>query len=119
MKKLFKQRNAKSNEEEFIYKYELSEELKNNSIVLSFALSIIIIGIFSIFYNTPFIIFGTEKSSSRMKTLLSNLDLPQQHLLPTNFKGDTDQEPFTSTLDYDKLDALRNTSQTFLAKALN
>lgn len=75
--------------------------------------------VFSIFYNTPFITFGTEKSSSRMKTLLSNLDLPQQHLLPTNFKGDTDQEPFTSTLDYDKLDALRNTSQTFLAKALN
>ena len=51
MKKKFKH-NSKSNEKEFIYQEELKEELKNNSIVLSFALSIIIIGIFSIFYNT-------------------------------------------------------------------
>lgn len=51
MKKKFK-RNAVSNEKEFIYKEELKEELKNNSIVLSFALSIIIIGIFSCFYST-------------------------------------------------------------------
>ena len=51
MKKGFK-RNAASNEREFIYKEELKEELKNNSIVLSFALSIIVIGIISIFYST-------------------------------------------------------------------
>ena len=38
-------------EEEFKYKEELKSELKNNSIVLSFALSIIVIGIFSIFYK--------------------------------------------------------------------
>lgn len=33
------------------HKDEIREELKNNSIVLSFAIAIIIIGIFSIFYN--------------------------------------------------------------------
>ena len=59
MKKVFKgfKRNASSNEKEFIYKEELKDELKNNSIVLSFALSIIIVGIFSIFYTTNKISF--------------------------------------------------------------
>ena len=70
MKKLFKQRNAKSNEEEFIYKDELSEELKNNSIVLSFALSIIIIGIFSIFYNTNNTLLIGIAISSLMLTII-------------------------------------------------
>lgn len=75
--------------------------------------------VFSIFYNTPFLTFGTKKSSSRMKTLLSNLGLPSQHLLPPDFRGDTDQEPFTSPLDQDKLDELRHASQAFLTDALN
>lgn len=46
------------------YKEELKEELKNNSIVLSFAISIIIIGIFSIFYNnTNSLLIGIAISS--------------------------------------------------------
>ena len=36
----------------FVYQKELKEELKNNSIVLSFAISIFFVGIFSIFYST-------------------------------------------------------------------
>ena len=34
------------------YKEEISEELKNNSIVLSFAIAIVVVGIFSIFYHS-------------------------------------------------------------------
>ena len=43
----------KSKREEFIeeHRKEIKEELKNNSIVLSFAIVIVIIGIFSIFYD--------------------------------------------------------------------
>ncbi len=33
------------------YKDEIREELKNNSIVLSFAIAIVVIGLFSVFYN--------------------------------------------------------------------
>ena len=48
----------------FIYKEELKEELKNNSIVLSFAISIIIIGIISIFYkNSNSLLIGIAISS--------------------------------------------------------
>jgi len=48
----------------FIYKEELKEELKNNSIVLSFAFSIIIIGIISIFYqNNSTLLIGIAISS--------------------------------------------------------
>ena len=51
-------------EEEFKYKEELKSELKNNSIVLSFALSIIVIGIFSIFYkNSTSLLIGIALSS--------------------------------------------------------
>ena len=75
--------------------------------------------VFSILYSKSFITFGTERSSSRMRTLLSNLGLSQQHLLPPDFKGSTNQEPFTSILNYDKLNALRSTSQSFLANALS
>ena len=41
------------------YKIEIKEELKNNSIVLSFAVSIIIVGIISVFYknNTNTVLF--------------------------------------------------------------
>lgn len=43
----------KIKESEFVrtHKNEIRDELKNNSIVLSFAVAIVIIGIFSIFYN--------------------------------------------------------------------
>ena len=46
------------------HKEEIKEELKNNSIVLSFAISIIIIGIFSIFYkNSNSLLIGIAISS--------------------------------------------------------
>ena len=48
----------------FTYKEELQEELRNNSIVLSFAISIIIIGIISIFYqNNSTLLVGIAISS--------------------------------------------------------
>ena len=48
----------------FTHQEELREELKNNSIVLSFAISIIIIGIFSVFYNnTNSLLIGISISS--------------------------------------------------------
>ena len=48
----------------FTYKEELQEELRNNSIVLSFAISIIIIGIISIFYqNNSTLLIGIAISS--------------------------------------------------------
>ena len=48
----------------FTYKEELQEELRNNSIVLSFAVSIIIIGIISIFYqNNSTLLIGIAISS--------------------------------------------------------
>ena len=51
-------------EEKFKYKEEIKSELKNNSIVLSFALSIIVIGIFSIFYkNSTSLLIGIALSS--------------------------------------------------------
>ena len=60
----------KWNRREFKYKDELKEELKNNSIVLSFAFSIIIIGIFSIFYkNSSALLIGIA-ISSLMLTLI-------------------------------------------------
>ena len=60
MKNLFKRRT----EEGFDYKEELKEELKNNSIVLSFAISIIIIGFISIFYkNNHSLLIGIAISS--------------------------------------------------------
>lgn len=50
--------------QEFKYKEEIKSELKNNSIVLSFALSIIVIGIFSIFYkNSTSLLIGIAVSS--------------------------------------------------------
>lgn len=62
MKKFIK-RNK--NKEEFHYKDELNDELKNNSIVLSFAVSIIIVGIISVFYknNTNTLLIGIAISS--------------------------------------------------------
>lgn len=49
---------------EIKHKEEIKEELKNNSIVLSFAISIIIIGIFSIFYkNSNSLLIGIAISS--------------------------------------------------------
>lgn len=61
MKKLFKK---KTENEVFDYKEELKEELKNNSIVLSFAISIIIIGFISMFYeNNHSLLIGIAISS--------------------------------------------------------
>ena len=54
----------------FQYKEELLEELKNNSIVLSFAISIIIIGIFSIFYNNSNSLLIGIAISSLLLTLI-------------------------------------------------
>ena len=49
---------------EFNHREELKEELKNNSIVLSFAISIIIVGIISIFYsNNQSLLIGIAISS--------------------------------------------------------
>lgn len=60
--KIFKK---KQNREEFHYKDELNDELKNNSIVLSFAISIIIVGIISVFYknNANTLLIGIAISS--------------------------------------------------------
>ena len=61
MKLKFKDKVKRYN---FTHKKELKEELKNNSIVLSFAISIIIIGIFSIFYqNSNALLIGIAISS--------------------------------------------------------
>ena len=61
MKKLFKK---KTENEVFDYKEELKEELENNSIVLSFAISIIIIGFISMFYeNNHSLLIGIAISS--------------------------------------------------------
>ena len=49
---------------EFNHREELKEELKNNSIVLSFAISIIIVGFISVFYtNTNTLLIGIAISS--------------------------------------------------------
>ena len=61
MKKWFRREKK---EEVFNYEEELKEELKNNSIVLSFAISIIIIGFISIFYkNNHTLLIGIAISS--------------------------------------------------------
>lgn len=61
MKLKFKDKLKKN---KFIYKEELKEELKNNSIVLSFAVSIIVVGIISIFYkNSNSLLIGIAVSS--------------------------------------------------------
>ena len=61
MKNLFKK---KTENEVFDYKEELKEELENNSIVLSFAISIIIIGFISMFYeNNHSLLIGIAISS--------------------------------------------------------
>lgn len=61
MKVKFKQ---KMKLDEFNYEEEIKEELRNNSIVLSFAISIIIIGFFSVFYkNNNALLIGIAISS--------------------------------------------------------
>lgn len=56
--------NKQQNRSEDSYKKEIEAELKNNSIVLSFALSIIVIGIISIFYqNSDTLLIGIAISS--------------------------------------------------------
>ena len=74
--------------------------------------------VFSILYGKPFLTFGTEKSSSRMKTLLTKLGLSEEHLLPPDFEGGTRIKPFVSKLDVARLNELRATSEQFLKKAL-
>ena len=54
----------------FTYKEELQEELRNNSIVLSFAISIIIIGIISIFYHNNSTFLVGRAISSLLLTLI-------------------------------------------------
>ncbi len=74
--------------------------------------------VFSILYGKPFLTFGTEKSSSRMKTLLTKLGLSEEHLLPPDFEGGTRIKPFVSKLDVARLNELRATSEQFLKMAL-
>lgn len=74
--------------------------------------------VFSILYGKPFLTFGTEKSSSRMKTLIAKLGLPEDHLLPAHFDGAGDVKPFASELDMAKLRKLRAGSERFLENAL-
>lgn len=74
--------------------------------------------VFSILYGKPFLTFGTEKSSSRMQTLLAKLGLPEEHLLPVHFTGDVGIKPFASQLDVAKLEELRVGSERFLKDAL-
>ncbi|RYQ29139.1 polysaccharide pyruvyl transferase family protein [Bifidobacterium pseudolongum] len=74
--------------------------------------------VFSILYNKPFLTFGTEKSSSRMKTLLTKLGLDQRHLLAPDFKGTEGTMPFEPNLDVKKLDDMRKRSELFLKNSL-
>ena len=74
--------------------------------------------VFSILYGKPFLTFGTEKSSSRMQTLLAKLGLSKEHLLPAHYAGDGNVRPFASELDIDKLRSLRMDSERFLKNAL-
>lgn len=74
--------------------------------------------VFSILYGKPFLTFGTEKSSSRMQTLLAKLGLAKEHLLPAHFTGDGNVTPFVSKLDINKLQTLRADSERFLKNAL-
>jgi len=62
MKMQFKMKNSNLRKES--YKDDILSELKNNSIVLSFALSIVIIGFISIFYkNSDTLLIGIAVSS--------------------------------------------------------
>lgn len=73
--------------------------------------------VFSILYGKPFVTFGTEKSSSRMYTLLEKLGLSREHLI----SSDSDIpaiEPFVPELDYAKLQELRKGSEEYLRNAL-
>ena len=74
--------------------------------------------VFSILYGKSFLTFGTKKSSSRMKTLLTKLDLPEKHLLPPDFESGSGIEPFASALDMARLNELRLDSERFLKNAL-
>lgn len=74
--------------------------------------------VFSILYGKAFLTFGTKKSSSRMKTLLTKLGLPEKHLLPPDFEGGSVIEPFASVLDAARLNELREDSEQFLKDAL-
>ena len=74
--------------------------------------------VFSILYGKPFLTFGTEKSSSRMRTLLVKLGLPEKHLLPPDFEGGSNAEPFASVLNMARLNNLRADSERFLNDAL-
>lgn len=74
--------------------------------------------VFSILYGKPFLTFGTKKSSSRMKTLLTRLGLSEEHLLPPDFEGGTKIKPFASELDVVRLDELRTASEQFLKASL-
>ena len=74
--------------------------------------------VFSILYGKPFLTFGTEKSSSRMRTLLVKLGLPEKHLLPPDFEGGSNVEPFASVLNMARLNNLRADSERFLNDAL-
>ena len=60
----FKQKMELRKENYKKYKNEIKDELKNNSIVLSFAISIIIIGFISVFYtNNNTLLIGIAISS--------------------------------------------------------
>lgn len=74
--------------------------------------------VFSILYGKPFLTIGTEKSSSRMKTLLIKLGLSEKHLLPSDFTGTTEVKPFKPALDAKRLNDLRASSEQFLITAL-
>lgn len=74
--------------------------------------------VFSVLYNKPFLTFGTEKSSSRMKTLLTKLGLDHRHLLPPEFKGTEETMPFEPNLDIQKLNDMRKQSELFLKNSL-
>ena len=74
--------------------------------------------VFSILYGKQFLTFGMEKSTSRMRTLLSKLGLSEEHLLPSDFDGERDIEPFSSALDTALLNNLRVDSEQFIKDAL-
>lgn len=73
--------------------------------------------VFSILYGKPFVTFGTEKSSSRMYTLLGKLGLSPEHIISSDSDGHIPTEPFAPELDYIKLQELRKGSEDFLCNA--
>lgn len=73
--------------------------------------------VFSILFSKPFLTFSTDRSTSRISTLLNNLGLSTEHLIRAH-NDSTTILPFASYLDSHKMERLRRQSEHFLSDAL-